>query len=213
MCVCVYVCAFVCCVIIITPSEVSLFSHHHSSSSTSLYFAPLCVFSPIIIAIIFCSSVFESGWCSNTNTHTHTHTHTHMPVQNPRMSSEESVATALRRCLAAEIVKRKELEAELKTKEAELKKKEAKASVMEKWAIHNEEWAMMERTARKHAIKLSHDLIYAHKCQTQKRKDDLDAEMKQDEENKEVFAKRLKSIESSNLPTRSECAPVPPKIV
>jgi len=85
------------------------------------------------------------------------------------------------RRLAAEVEKRKELE-------AALKKKDALASVMEKWAIHNEEWAMMERAAGKNAIKLCHDLIDACKGQNQK----------QDEEN-EAFAKRLKSIESSNI--------------
>ena len=42
----------------------------------------------------------------------------------------------------------------------------------------------------------SYDLIDACKTQSQKRRADLEAEMKQDEEN-EFFAKRLKSIEPS----------------
>lgn len=104
--------------------------------------------------------------------------------------SEESIAKSLRRRLSAETAKRKEAE-------AELKKKQAEASVMEKWALHNEEWAMTERAARKDAVKLSQDLIDACKSQGQKRRADLEAEMKQDEEI-EVFAKRLKSIESAN---------------
>jgi hypothetical protein len=109
--------------------------------------------------------------------------------QFPR-PSEESVVKTLRRRLATETAKRKEAE-------AELKKKEAEASVNEKWAIHNEEWAMMERAERKEAVKLSHDLIDARKGQNQKRKAELEAEMKQDEEN-EAFAKRLRSIEFPN---------------